>query len=479
MPPGFPASPALAGDWLAITCSLAAADSEQSADADADSDECTSDEGFSQQAEPALACAPEMILAPAPAPPSPVILDAQLPITPCETVESPICEALDGNFTGQQAIRGVSPSAPSPASATRGNNPVAAAVHARPAAVKSAAKASHPEADLSAQDVAAEAPGHGRLPQADVEKRSSAEREAVAQVSTEAPRGIDATAAREAQTGKIDSAISAETLPPAAIRTGFSKVDQLAKADKYRVSGRLEMAGTRHAKSEPCMKTLPFSPSVDAISDLARAESQPHATTGIESALERNVDEDSSLGSDNFGKVRIAESGSSAHLEGASTAAVETRGIGGVPRADISSTYKALHAVIEKTLMHPGNPTRIELELPVQDGAPVWVRLELRNGEVRTVFRTDSPDLRDALQQAWPHFSQRSQDRGLPLGEAKFESSWSQQQTPQEQQGHSRQSPHELFTLASATPRAAKVSVVSVPALKALEPATAKLSLWA
>jgi hypothetical protein len=147
---------------------------------------------------------------------------------------------------------------------------------------------------------------------------------------------------------------------------------------------------------------------------------------------------------------------------------------------EASHTLQALQAVVEKTLTHPGKPMRIELELPVQNGDPVWVRLELRDGTVHTVFRTDSPDLRDALQQAWPQFSQRSQDRGLPLGEAKFESSWGQQQQQSAQQdhNHSRQAPREPFFFDTA-PRPSKTATFAAATARQTAREAAPLSLWA
>lgn len=65
---------------------------------------------------------------------------------------------------------------------------------------------------------------------------------------------------------------------------------------------------------------------------------------------------------------------------------------------------------------------RIDLNVPLNDES-VKIRLEIRNGEVRTSIRTDSEALRSALETSWPEFVSKSETRGIVLGEAKFDSS--------------------------------------------------------
>gem|GEM_PF-5504572 len=64
---------------------------------------------------------------------------------------------------------------------------------------------------------------------------------------------------------------------------------------------------------------------------------------------------------------------------------------------------------------------RIDLNVPLNDES-VKIRLEIRNGEVRTSIRTDSEALRAALETSWPEFVSKSETRGIVLGEAKFDS---------------------------------------------------------
>jgi hypothetical protein len=291
-------------------------------------------------------------------------------------------------------------------------------------------------------------------------------------------------AASMPQLGKIDSAISAEIAATRGVETVVKNGSMPAKLDKYSVSGRVDPAGTRHARSERSMSSLPFPPSAELAP--ARPETLadvPRLIPGdARIAAAQKTTPDASSGADSDpSKLRAGEPLPALRTD---APAFTVPGHDAAPTAratatDASHTLQALQAVVEKTLTHPGKPMRIELELPVQHGDPVWVRLELRDGTVHTVFRTDSPDLRDALQQAWPQFSQRSQDRGLPLGEAKFESSWGQQQqSAQQDHNHSRQAPREPFFF-DTTPRPSKTATFAAATARQAARDAAPLSLWA
>jgi hypothetical protein len=291
-------------------------------------------------------------------------------------------------------------------------------------------------------------------------------------------------AASMPQLGKIDSAISAETAATRGVEIVVKNGSMSAKSDKYSVPGRIDPAGTRHAKSERSMSSLPFPPSAELAP--ARPETLadvPRVIPGDAriTAAQKTTPDASSGAAGDPSKLRAGEPLPALRAD-APAFTVPGHDAAPTVRAtatDASHTLQALQAVVEKTLTHPGKPMRIELELPVQHGDPVWVRLELRDGTVHTVFRTDSPDLRDALQQAWPQFSQRSQDRGLPLGDAKFESSWGQQQqSAQQDHNHSRQAPREPFFFDTA-PRPSKAATHAAATARQVAREAAPLSLWA
>jgi hypothetical protein len=291
---------------------------------------------------------------------------------------------------------------------------------------------------------------------------------------------VPSQAASVPQLGKIDSAISAEIAATRGVEVVVKNGSMPARSDKYSVPGRVDPAGTRHAKSERSMSSLPFPPSAELPS--ARPETLadvPRMIAGdARIATAQKTTPDASSGGDGDpSKLRAGELLPTVRAEAPAftVPSHETAPTARATATDASHTLQTLQAVVEKTLTHPGKPMRIELELPVQNGDPVWVRLELRDGTVHTVFRTDSPDLRDALQQAWPQFSQRSQDRGLPLGEAKFESSWGQQQqSAQQDHNHSRQAPREPFFFDTA-PRPSKTATFAAATAREAAP----LSLWA
>lgn len=74
-----------------------------------------------------------------------------------------------------------------------------------------------------------------------------------------------------------------------------------------------------------------------------------------------------------------------------------------------------------------GRSHQLELRLDLDgDAAPVILKLRLTDhGEVQTILRTDSAELRQALEQHWGQFSQRAHDAGLRVAELRFETATS------------------------------------------------------
>jgi hypothetical protein len=75
---------------------------------------------------------------------------------------------------------------------------------------------------------------------------------------------------------------------------------------------------------------------------------------------------------------------------------------------------------------------RIDLDVPLRDNENVRVRVELRSGEIHATIRTDSQELREALEKSWPEFANKTNERGLRLGDANF--------SPMRQEGSGGQS---------------------------------------
>ena len=84
-----------------------------------------------------------------------------------------------------------------------------------------------------------------------------------------------------------------------------------------------------------------------------------------------------------------------------------------------STLFKSLAPELDK--FKQTGSSQIQLDLPVGEQESVRIKLSLRGGEIRSTFITESPELREALQKAWPEFSQNSRDRGYRLGDPAFQ----------------------------------------------------------
>ena len=95
-----------------------------------------------------------------------------------------------------------------------------------------------------------------------------------------------------------------------------------------------------------------------------------------------------------------------------------------VPEAAATRDAARILEHIETTLARyrPNVPPHLEVRVDLQGGDSLQVRLDLRGDALLSTFRTDSPELRLALQRAWPEFAERSQQNGLNLSPASFDS---------------------------------------------------------
>jgi hypothetical protein len=92
------------------------------------------------------------------------------------------------------------------------------------------------------------------------------------------------------------------------------------------------------------------------------------------------------------------------------------------PSAQASSLFKSLGTELDK--FKQTGSSQIQLDLPVGEDESVRIKLSIRGGEIRSTFITESPELREALQKAWPEFSQNSRDRGFRMGDPAFQQSF-------------------------------------------------------
>jgi flagellar hook-length control protein FliK len=143
-----------------------------------------------------------------------------------------------------------------------------------------------------------------------------------------------------------------------------------------------------------------------------------------------------------------------------------------------SSLLKTLAPELEK--FQQTGKSQIQLELPVGENESVKIRLNLRAGEIRSTFITESPELREALQKAWPDFTATHRSQGIRFGESQFQDSFARQQDATSDQGRQRQ--HQTETFASDTPskQQTKNSPRSVQqALGNSQASSSSIHLWA
>jgi len=143
-----------------------------------------------------------------------------------------------------------------------------------------------------------------------------------------------------------------------------------------------------------------------------------------------------------------------------------------------SSLLKILAPELEK--FQQTGKSQIQLELPVGENESVKIRLNLRAGEIRSTFITESPELREALQKAWPDFTATHRSQGIRFGESQFQDSFARQQDATSDQGRQRQ--HQTETFASDIPskQQTKNSPRSVQqALGNSQASSSSIHLWA
>jgi hypothetical protein len=101
------------------------------------------------------------------------------------------------------------------------------------------------------------------------------------------------------------------------------------------------------------------------------------------------------------------------------------------PSAQASALFKSLAPELDK--FKQTGSSQIQLDLPVGEDESVRIKLSIRGGEIRSTFITESPELREALQKAWPEFSQNSRDRGFRMGDPAFQQSFQENNSNLEQ----------------------------------------------
>jgi hypothetical protein len=137
---------------------------------------------------------------------------------------------------------------------------------------------------------------------------------------------------------------------------------------------------------------------------------------------------------------------------------------GGMPAAQPAVfAHRAVEAVMTVVERYSaGDRHSLSMQFSVGD-ADLSVRVEMRGDEVRTTFRTDSPDLRNALAHEWQAATPDLTDRSVRIAAPVFSansasnfSSFSGDSAPQQRDARARRGEaEELFSSVSARSRAA------------------------
>ena len=144
-----------------------------------------------------------------------------------------------------------------------------------------------------------------------------------------------------------------------------------------------------------------------------------------------------------------------------------------------SSLLKSLAPEIEK--FQQTGQSQIQLDLPVGDNESVKIRLSLRAGEIRSTFITESPELREALQKAWPDFTATHRTQGIRFGESQFQDSFARNQDAASEQGRQRQNQQEALSsdFPSRQQKAKSNPHTSLQALPNSKTNSSSINLWA
>lgn len=171
------------------------------------------------------------------------------------------------------------------------------------------------------------------------------------------------------------------------------------------------------------METAPTDPEMISLETFDGVESGPAAIR--EPSITSSHRLTAFAAPDRNGLAPIGASGNSAesglgHLASGQSTPVESRATTATSTAaQASALFKSLAPELEKFRQTGRN--QMQLDIPVGENESVRIRLSVRAGELRSTFITESPELREALQKAWPEFAQVSRDRGVRLGDPTFQ----------------------------------------------------------
>jgi len=218
----------------------------------------------------------------------------------------------------------------------------------------------------------------------------------------------------------------------------------------------------RGMESAPVDSEMIASASLDAIESPAQQVREPSITTINRLTAFASLERTAVAPVTNSGSS--SESGIGNAASGNAFTSPISKPLPQSPSAQASALFKSLGPELDKFKQTGGS--QIQLDLPVGEDESVRIKLSIRGGEIRSTFITESPELRDALQKAWPEFSQNSRDRGFRMGDPAFQQSFQENssnlgQNNRRQSDSSTRETGELFATAGIRKPLAKANTSS------------------
>jgi hypothetical protein len=118
-----------------------------------------------------------------------------------------------------------------------------------------------------------------------------------------------------------------------------------------------------------------------------------------------------------------------------------------------------LDQVMEATdKMTSASSSHVEIQVSLADGQQLTLRLQMSQGSIQPIFKSATPELRQAIEQSWSGFRTGASERGLEISNPVFES-------PSSQAGFNASGNRNQSSQPDADPSDAGDSQASAPAL--------------
>ncbi len=244
--------------------------------------------------------------------------------------------------------------------------------------------------------------------------------------------------------GFLNKALSenfAATVPPASVVAGVEKIGEAANiaADGPVTETRTEPSTSKDAESSTPDIILPRSGMSAAMQGdpmpavYAQPEKMGSSANKVVSAVlaDAKASTDSGAATEADNRQHGALTGSALPMPSLSIPmATQDAGRGATIAPPEPSTNagnsQQIAALVDHTVdiagkMRSDGKSHVELQVRLHDGQQVTIQLRMNAGEVQPVFKTDSADLRSALEQHWEQFNAASGDRGVRIAAPVFE----------------------------------------------------------